>query len=192
MEKDLDKVLEDSLVKVVGREVELVDRQNVFVRAVDMKSLTKEEFPVLRIPVQNVELEWLEKGECMKIAIATDGHQLGSKASPLFGRCPFFILLRIEDGEIIDQDSFENTAMDQPSGAGTAAAQLVGDKNIDALITGAVGPKAFSALKKWEIDVYRAEPGSVQQNIDKFLTNELEKIESPTGPSGMGRGEWDE
>ncbi len=128
----------------------------------------------------------------MKIAIATDGRQLGSKVSPLFGRCPFFILLKIEDGEIIDQDSFENTAMDQSSGAGTAAVQLVGDKDIDTLITGAVGPKAFSALEKWEIDVYRAVPGSVQQNIDKFLADELEKIESPTGPSGMGRGEWDE
>lgn len=124
----------------------------------------------------------------MKIAVSTDGQRLGSQVSPVFGRCPYFTVAEIRDGEVVDSNALENSGMGQASGAGTAAVQLLGDEGVDVVISGAVGPKALSALKQWDIDIFKAEPGSVEENIDKFLSEELEKVKTPTGPAGMGIG----
>lgn len=124
----------------------------------------------------------------MKVAVSTDGRSLGSQVSPVFGRCPYFLIVDIVDGEIEDSDVLENSAMNQSSGAGTAASQLIGEEGADLVISGAVGPKAFSALRKWEIDVYEAEPGTVEENIERLLSEELKSIEEPSGPAGMGMG----
>lgn len=124
----------------------------------------------------------------MKIAVSTDGQRLRSQVSPVFGRCPYFTVVEIEDGEVLDSNALENSGMGQPSGAGTAAVQLLGDEGVDVVISGAVGPKALSALKQWGIEIFKAEPESVEKNIDKFLSEELEKIKTPTGPAGMGIG----
>lgn len=84
----------------------------------------------------------------MKIAVTTDGQNLKSQVSPVFGRCLYFTIVEVDKGEITDTEVLENSAMEQPSGAGTAAVQLIGDEGIDAVTSGAVGPKAFSALDK--------------------------------------------
>lgn len=135
-----------------------------------------------------MEREWLEKGEKMKIAVTTDGQSLESQVSPVFGRCPYFIIVETDEEEILSDEVLENSAMEQSSGAGTAAVQLIGDENVDTLIAGAVGPKAFKALKKWNIEVFRAEPGTVKTNVEKFLSGGLEEVDSATGPAGMGSG----
>lgn len=124
----------------------------------------------------------------MKVAVCTDGQDLKSQVSPIFGRCPYFTLVEIEDDKITETKSLENSAMKQSSGAGTAAVQLIGEEDADCVISGAVGPKAFSALNKWGIDVFRAEPGTVEENVEKLISGELEETESATGPAGMGSG----
>lgn len=130
-----------------------------------------------------------ERDDIMKIAVSTDGQDLGSRVSPVFGRCPYFVMIEMEDNEIINFQVLENPAISQSSGAGTAAAQLVGDEGAEVIISGAVGPRAFTALKKWDILIYRAEPGSVEENVGKMLQGKLEEVESPTSPSGMGIGD---
>ncbi|KXA90086.1 hypothetical protein AKJ62_01105 [candidate division MSBL1 archaeon SCGC-AAA259D14] len=125
----------------------------------------------------------------MRIAVSADGQRLESQISPVFGRCPFFIVVETEDDEIVEREVLENSAMEQPSGAGTAAVQLVGDKDVDVVISGGIGPKAFSALKQWKIKAFKGEPGPVRYNLDKFLEGELEEVESATGSPGMGRAD---
>lgn len=124
----------------------------------------------------------------MKVAVSTDGQDLKSQVSPVFGRCPYFTLVEVEDGEITGTKLLENTAMEQSSGAGTAAVQLIGEEGADCVISGAVGPKAFSALNKWEIEIFKAEPGTVKENVESLISGDLEEIESATGPAGMGMG----
>ncbi len=124
----------------------------------------------------------------MKIAVSTDGQKLGSRVSPIFGRCPYFLIVEVENEKIENYEVVENKAMEKSGGAGTAATQLIGDKNVDSVISGGVGPKAFLALKKWDIGVYEGEPGSVEENVNRFLRGELKKVESPTRPTGAGSG----
>ena len=127
--------------------------------------------------------------ETMRVAVSSEGQNLDSQISSVFGRCQCFSILEIRDDGISDNYVLENSAASQSSGAGTAAAQIVGDEGIDVLVTGSVGPKAFSALKQWGIRIYKGEPGTVRENIDMLILDELKKVEAPTGPAHMGLDE---
>lgn len=119
----------------------------------------------------------------MKIAITATDKDKESKASPVFGRCPYFA--------IVDEEMrfIENGAKDQRGGAGMAAAQTIGDQGAKAVLTGKVGPNAFNVLERIGIEVYAADTTkSVKENEKLFREGKLEKIEEVTGKSGTGRG----
>jgi predicted Fe-Mo cluster-binding NifX family protein len=112
------------------------------------------------------------EGKIMKIVITSNGADLESPMSPVFGRCPVFIF--IED----DVDGFEavkNPAMDAHGGAGIQAAQFVVDKGAEAIITGRVGPKAMDVLKAADIPIYIFQGESVRQAVESFKAGNLHK-----------------
>lgn len=75
-------------------------------------------------------------------------------------------------------------------GAGISAAQFIANKNVDALISGAVGPNAFNILKQIGIEVYKLQSGTVKENLKLFTENKLDEITSSSsgGPIAGGRG----
>ena len=117
----------------------------------------------------------------MKIIIPSEGDKLESNISQFFGRCPYFIVVEIEDGKIIGSKAFENPAINQMGGAGIAAAQFATEQNAEVLICMSVGPNASSVLSQLELKMFKAIDGTVQENAEKFLVNELEELTSP-GP----------
>ncbi len=125
-------------------------------------------------------------GGVVKVASSAEGQSLDSQVSPVFGRCQCFVIVGLEDDKIKNSYCLENAAASEYSGAGTEAAQIVGDEETDVVISGSVGPKAFSALKQRNIRVYRGKPGTVRENIDKLSRGELEVVDSPTGSPHMG------
>ena len=124
----------------------------------------------------------------MKIAVASNGEGLEAQASMLFGRCPNFVIVEIENNEIKDAKTISNQAMTQPGGAGIAAAQQVGNQGATAVISGAFGPRAFGVLAQLGITAYQATQASVKQNIEMFIQGKLQSISQPTGPMGRGMG----
>lgn len=124
----------------------------------------------------------------MKIAISSTGSDLNSNVDERFGRCPYFIIAEIENNEIKSSESVENTSANQMGGAGMTAAQTVADKGVSAVITGNMGPRAFSVFQQLGVDIYQGS-GTVKEVIEKFLKNELSKIDNANGPgSGSGCG----
>ncbi|MCD6522878.1 MAG: NifB/NifX family molybdenum-iron cluster-binding protein [Candidatus Diapherotrites archaeon] len=124
----------------------------------------------------------------MRIAVASSGPGLNAEASPMFGRCPFFVIVNIEENNIKEVKSIPNTATAYRGGAGISAAELVGNENVDAVIAGAIGPRAFDVLKQLGIKQYIGVPGTVEKNIDLLLKGELKMVGSPTGPMRMPPG----
>jgi predicted Fe-Mo cluster-binding NifX family protein len=112
----------------------------------------------------------------MKIAISSSGKNLTDKVSEIFARCPYFIIAEIENQKIVKTEIIENESTNQMSGAGISAAQLMAEKNVKAVITGNVGPRAFNVLKQFNIEVYQGE-GKVKEVIEKFIEGKLEKFE---------------
>jgi predicted Fe-Mo cluster-binding NifX family protein len=78
----------------------------------------------------------------MKVAVTSNGKNINSNSSLLFGRNPYFIIVDLENGAIKDILALENPAKNEKA-AGNVAAQFMVDRNIKAVIGGKLGPIAF-------------------------------------------------
>jgi len=111
----------------------------------------------------------------MKIAISSTGKNIDDKIDETFGRCPYFIIVEIKDGKIGKIETIENENINQTTGAGVSTAQLVAEKEVEAIITGNVGPRALDVLNQFNIKIYTGK-GSIKEAINSFINNELEEI----------------
>lgn len=127
----------------------------------------------------------------MKIAVPSTGKTLESQISQVFGRCPYYILVEITENsetgekEIKEAEAIENPAVDQRGGAGIVSSQTLGNEDIDTVLATRVGPRAFDVLNRIDIKVYQAIEGTVKENVEEFISGNLEEIEQP-GQMGMG------
>lgn len=109
----------------------------------------------------------------MKIAITSVESQLESSIDSRFGRAAGFIIYDIKTDNFNYVNNSQN--LNAMQGAGIQAAQTVVNENIDALITGHCGPKAFKVLSASGIKIYTNAKGTVKEIIEKFKNNELEQ-----------------
>ena len=127
----------------------------------------------------------------MKVAVASTGNNLDSEISSVFGRCPYFIIAEIENGEIKTESAIENPAKNEQRGAGIKAAQFIANQDVKTIISAPVGPNAFDIIKQVGIKVYKIHSGSVKDNLELLIHGELEEFtSSSTGDrkGGMGGG----
>ena len=122
------------------------------------------------------------------MVVSSMGEDLESQMDTRFGRCPHFVFVDVEDKKIKGSKSIANPAVSQPGGAGITAAQLVANEGAKAVISGAFGPRAFQVFQQLGIEIYQGIPGSVKENVQKFIDGKLEKLTAPTGPMFMGKG----
>lgn len=106
----------------------------------------------------------------MKIAIPVDEQSLDSGVCPSFGRAPYFLFYNSANEETYFLD---NAAVASQGGAGIRAAQVIADHGVKSLITPRCGENAEEVLRKAEVFVYRAIPGTARQNIEAHLQNQL-------------------
>jgi predicted Fe-Mo cluster-binding NifX family protein len=111
----------------------------------------------------------------MKIAISSSGKNLEDEVSDVFARCPYFVIAEIENGKIRETKVMENKVAGQPGQAGILVAQSMAEKNIGAVITGNVGPRAMDVLRQFKIEVWCGN-GTVRDVLQKFTEGKLEKI----------------
>lgn len=108
----------------------------------------------------------------MKIVITSNGTDLESPISSIFGRCPVFLFLKDDADEI---EAVENPAADAHGGAGIQAAQFVVDQGVEAVITGRVGPKAMDVLKAADIPIYIFHGDTPRRALEAFRAGKLKK-----------------
>ena len=113
----------------------------------------------------------------MKIAITSQGEGLDSEVDPRFGRGRFFIVMDTGSGALEAVDNNQNLNLAQ--GAGIQAAETVARLDVEAVLTGHCGPKAFRALSAAGIKVYAGAGGTVGQAVEKFKKGELALAEGP-------------
>ncbi len=106
----------------------------------------------------------------MKLIIPTNEKDLNDDVCLSFGRTPYFA---IYDTAINTTEFIENTAANSTGGAGIKAAQIVVDNCADILITPRLGENAANVLLATEIKIYKSVAGTVQQNINAFIAQEL-------------------
>jgi predicted Fe-Mo cluster-binding NifX family protein len=111
----------------------------------------------------------------MKIGISADGKNLEDIVSEVFARCLYFIIAEIENGKIKSFEAIENEARLGRGRSGIFAAKLMAEKNVKAVITKNIGPRAFEVLKQFNIEVYQGE-GEIKKVIEEFIQGKLEKF----------------
>lgn len=111
----------------------------------------------------------------MKIAVSTENDTIQSLIDQRFGRCRYFLVVEATGKEIKEVKAFENEGAVQGHGAGIKAAQQVSELEVDAVITGNLGPNATEVLVELGIKAYQGS-GKAKEAVEKFLKGELSEI----------------
>lgn len=123
----------------------------------------------------------------MQIVISSNGAHMDAQASPVFGRCPYFVFV---DTETMGFEAVENPALASAGGAGIQAAQFVIEKGAQAIVSGNVGPNAFQVFQSAGVPVHLFGGGTVREAVEAFKAGRLPATGGATAPehAGMGRG----
>ena len=105
-------------------------------------------------------------------AMNNDG--LHSTMDSRFGRAPWFVVVELESGVVVN--TLVNFSALNTHGAGTGAASLMASSGVDAVIAGRFGSKAHQALKALGIGSWTSEGGlTVEQAVVRLRSGELSK-----------------
>lgn len=121
----------------------------------------------------------------MKIIVTATENNLDAPVDPRFGRCQYFIIV---NPETLDYNAQENDQKNAIGGAGVQAAQTVANAQVDAVVTGSVGPNAFETLKAANVKIFTGATGTVKDAIEAFVQGSLQETDMSTvGPHhGIG------
>jgi predicted Fe-Mo cluster-binding NifX family protein len=124
----------------------------------------------------------------MRVVISSNGADLDSPLNETFGRCPMFVFV---DTETMEHEAVTNSAAGAPSGAGIQAAELATGGNIQAVITGRVGPKAQDVLDAAGVEIYlvKAKGGTVAQAVEEFKADRSSAGKQGTDPPRRSKKE---
>ena len=120
-----------------------------------------------------------------KICVTSSGPTLESTVDPRFGRCAYFIIV---DPATFAFEAISNEAAMASGGAGIRASQTVAAQNVEAVLTGSVGPNAFPALQDSGIKILVGVSGTVKNAIESYTGGSLEELSTP-GPANVGKGQ---
>lgn len=120
-----------------------------------------------------------------KVAISAEGPTLEDLIDPRFGRAGGFVIVDLEtmETEYVDNGSAQVRAQ----GAGIQAAETVVNSGAGVVLSGFVGPKAYSALEAAGVKIGQGLDGlTVGQAVEKYKAGEVNLSSPPQG--GPGRG----
>ncbi len=108
----------------------------------------------------------------MRIAIsADDKNGLDSVVSPHFGRCPYYILVDVQDREVKDVH-----AVDNPYYGHHAPGQVPGfinSQGVHVMLTGGMGGRAVAFFEQYGIEAVTGAVGTVRHVLEQYLNGAL-------------------
>lgn len=126
-----------------------------------------------------------------KVCFTSSGPTLDSLIDPRFGRSAFIIFLD-EKGNI--EESIPNPGVQAFRGAGVISAQEVVKRGVSDLVSGNIGPNAFSVLSSAGIKIFLVSSTvTVEEGFKLWKEGKLSLANSPSIQSGwlrrgFGRG----
>jgi predicted Fe-Mo cluster-binding NifX family protein len=108
----------------------------------------------------------------MRIAISADEKEgLDSTIGPHFGRCPYFVIVDVENHEVEDVTEVEN-----PFYGAHRPGQVPGfinDQEVDVMLTGGMGARAMQFFSQYGIEPVTGAVGTVRMSVEQYLGGEL-------------------
>jgi predicted DNA-binding protein (UPF0251 family)/predicted Fe-Mo cluster-binding NifX family protein len=113
--------------------------------------------------------------EELTLALSADSDKSEGNIDSRFGRCPYFFIVTFKDNKVVQTKAIKNLHQEMQGGAGIAAVELLAKQDVDAVVTGTIGPRALDVLKQFNIAVYQFQ-GSIQEAIESFIQKKLIEI----------------
>jgi predicted Fe-Mo cluster-binding NifX family protein len=108
----------------------------------------------------------------MRIAVSADeARGLESAVSVHFGRCPYYVLVDVADGEIQSVEAIANPYYGQHQPGQVPS--LIREQNADVMLTGGMGGRAVAFFQEYGIEPVTGAEGSVGQAVAAYLAGEL-------------------
>lgn len=107
----------------------------------------------------------------MLVVVTSSGKTLESQVDPRFGRAAFFLVVDTDTEAFTAHDNVQN--LNAVQGAGIQAARHVVELGAGAVLTGHVGPKAFSALQAAGVKIHAGATGTVRQALEQYKAGQL-------------------
>ncbi len=107
----------------------------------------------------------------MRIAVSAQGTDLTSPVDVRFGRARCFLIFDTNDESVTVVDNEQN--INAAQGAGIQAAEHVTRQNVDIVIAGNFGPKAFRALGAAGVKAAQWANGTVAEAIELARNDKL-------------------
>jgi predicted Fe-Mo cluster-binding NifX family protein len=121
----------------------------------------------------------------MKVCFPVENNEgIQSKVFGHFGSAPIFLVIDTatkEVAEVINRDQHHEHGRCSPLKA-------LGGKEVDAVVVGGIGGGAIGGLTRAGIQVFKAQDGTVADNIEKFVAKELSVMDSSQCCGGHGKG----
>ena len=129
---------------------------------------------------------------------ADDSNGLDSVVSPHFGRCPYYILVDLDDREVRQVNVVANPNFGRHA-PGTVPT-FIRHQGADVMLAGGMGRRAIALFQEYGIQAVTGAAGSVRHALEQYLGGELQKAEPCStslgheheGVSGEGVYEQDE
>ncbi|HDH86806.1 MAG: hypothetical protein B6I32_06345 [Desulfobacterium sp. 4572_20] len=110
----------------------------------------------------------------MKIALATDDNMgLDAVLSHHFGRCPYYIVVDVDDREIKDVKAVKNPFYESHGQTGDVP-NFIHSLGVDVIISGGMGPKAIGFFQQIGIQAFTGTSGIVRDVIKSYLSGQIE------------------
>ncbi|HDQ71005.1 MAG TPA: dinitrogenase iron-molybdenum cofactor biosynthesis protein [Chloroflexi bacterium] len=109
----------------------------------------------------------------MRLAIsADDSNGLDSVVSPHFGRCPYYVLVDLDDREVSAVDVVENPfySHHQPG----QVPGFIDQQGVDVMLAGGMGRRAIAIFQQYDIEAVTGAAGSVRHALEQYLGGALE------------------
>ena len=108
----------------------------------------------------------------MRVAVsADDNNGLDSVVSPHFGRCPYYVLVDLEDREVKEVNTVANPYYDHHQRGQVPG--FVHSQRANVMLTGGMGRRALGLFEQYGIEAVTGASGTVRHALERYLGGEL-------------------
>ena len=109
----------------------------------------------------------------MRIAVSADNNDgLDSIVSPHFGRCPFFAIVDIQDGQVQATNVLKNPLYGHHQPGQVPA--FIHSQGANIMLTGGMGMRAIQFFQQYGIEAATGASGTVRMALERYLGGEIQ------------------
>ncbi len=124
----------------------------------------------------------------MRVAVSADDSKgLDSVVSPHFGRCPYYVLVDLEGGEVTEVSAVQNPYYGQHQPGQVPG--FINSQGAQVMLAGGMGRRAISFFQEYGIQAATGASGTVRHALEQYLGGALQGAQPCSESIAHGRAE---